>query len=155
MTWSRFMANRPTSASSKKPLSSVPLPKRLIVPDHVFQRERDLLPRLVFDDLADFARLDGGQLNETRQCRLPRHADRHKVVADVVLLEKLIEGLGDQLFGNGVGLAENLGMGDVVEGGRLHLVGGIVDLQADGLQTRLPDIDAPCTRFRCHLRTLI
>jgi hypothetical protein len=44
-----------------------PLTERLIVPNDIFQGERDLLPSFVLDDLADFARLDGRQLNEAGQ----------------------------------------------------------------------------------------
>ena len=131
-----------------------PLAQRLVVPDHVFQRERNLLPRLVLDDLADLARLDRRQLNEAGQGRLPRHADRHQVVGDVVLLQELVERLRNQLFRNGVGLTENFGMGDVVKGRRLDLIGRIVDLKPDGLQTRLPDVDPPSSRFTCHASSL-
>jgi hypothetical protein len=63
---------------------------------------------------------------------LAGNADRHQVVGDVVLLQEFVEGLRDQLFRNGVRLTEDFGMRDVVERSRLHLIGRIVDLQADG-----------------------
>ncbi len=97
-----------------------PFAQRLVVPDDVFQRKGNLLPRLVLDDLADLAGFDRRQLDEAGQSRLPRHADRQDVVVDVVLFQELVERLRDQLFRNGVRLAENFGMGDVVESGCLQ-----------------------------------
>ena len=58
-----------------------------------------------------------------------------------VARQELLERLAGQLIGVGVGLAEDLGMLDVVEGGGDDLA---VDfLEADGLEGALAEIDAP------------
>jgi len=44
-----------------------PATQGLVVPDHVFERERNLLLGFVFYNLRNPVGLNGGQLNETRQ----------------------------------------------------------------------------------------
>ena len=46
----------------------------LIVPDDVFQREGDLLPRFITHDVGNLFRLDRRQLDEPRQAALAGHA---------------------------------------------------------------------------------
>ena len=80
-TWSRFIANRPTSVSSAKPSSSLPAGHLLVVPDHVVERERNLLPGFVLDDVGNLLRFDRRQLDEPRQAALPGHRDGDRVAA--------------------------------------------------------------------------
>ena len=94
----------------------------LIVPDDVFQREGNLLPGFVLDDVGNLLRFDRRQLDEPRQTALARDRDRHLVAADLVAREELLEGLAHQLHGVGLGLAEDLGVFDVVEGVGRRLV---------------------------------
>ncbi len=69
MTWSRFMANRPTSAFEEA-IRSLRSPSRgLVVPDHLFEQEGDLAGGLrtstISPSLADF---DGGSwMNRTSE----------------------------------------------------------------------------------------
>ena len=51
----------------------------LVVPDDVFQRERDLLPGLELDDVGDLFLLDRRQLDEPRQAALAGDGDRHAI----------------------------------------------------------------------------
>ena len=95
----------------------------LVVPDHVVQVEGDLLPGFVADDVGDLLGLDRRQLDEPRQARLPRHGDRHPVAQHRVPREELLQGIADQLGRVGAGLAEDLGVLDVVEGLGDDLVG--------------------------------
>ena len=58
-----------------------------------------------------------------------------------LLREELVQRLAGQLVGVGVGLAEDFGMFDIVEGGGDEL--SINFLEADGLQAALAEVDAP------------
>ena len=129
--------------------------QRLEVPDHFFERERNLLPRLVLHDFRETARLDRRQLDEPRQRRVARHRDRDQVVGDFIPGEERLHRVGDDLLRDGVRLAENLGVLDVVEGDRHDLVGGFRVLQLDRLERRLADIDAPGSALLCHATTSI
>ena len=88
----------------------------LIVPDDVGQIERDLLPGFVADDVGNLLRLDRRELDEPRQAVLAGHADRHPIAADRVARQKLLQRVADQFGGIGAGLAEDLRIGDEVEG---------------------------------------
>src|SRR5262249_23706484 len=93
--------------------------------------------------------LDRRQFDEAGQARLPRHADADDVAAQGVVGQELLQRLADELVGVGVGLAEDLGILDVVEGGGDDLA---VDLlQSDRLEGTLPQVDAPDTGcWLCH-----
>src|SRR5205085_1036578 len=112
----------------------------LEVPDDLVEVEGDLLLGLEADDLADLSLLDGGQLDEAGQAALPGDADGDHVAPQAVARQKLLQSLARQLVGVGVGLAEDLGVLDVIEGGGLEFA---VDLlKADGLEGALPQVDA-------------
>ena len=89
----------------------------LVVPDDLVEVEGDLLLGLEADDVGDLLFFDRRQLDEAGQAALAGDADGHDVAAEVVARQELLEGLAGQLIGVGVGLAEDLGMLDVIEGG--------------------------------------
>ena len=101
----------------------------LEVPDDFFEREGDLLLGLEADDVVDLLFFDGRELDEAGQAALPGHAEDDGVAADGVALEKLVQRLARQLIGVGIGLAEDLGVLDVVEVGGDDLVA--VELRAE------------------------
>ena len=65
--------------------------ERLVVPDHFFERERNLLPSFVFDDLANFAGFDRRQLNEPGQSRLTGNPDCHSVALQAIARQKRVQ----------------------------------------------------------------
>ena len=67
--------------------------ERLVVPDHVFERERNLLPGFVLDDVGNLLPLDRRQLDEPRQAALAGHGDRHAVARHVVARDELLAAL--------------------------------------------------------------
>ena len=87
----------------------------LIIPNHVFQREGDLLASLVFDDVGDLLHIDRRRLEIPRQARLARNAHRDLVVLQAVPRQELLQGLFDQLRRIGFRLREQLGVLDVIE----------------------------------------
>ncbi len=113
----------------------------LVVPDDLVEVERDLLLGLEADDVGDLLFLDRRQLDEAGQAALAGHADGDLVAAEVVARQELFQRLAGQLVGVGVGLAEDLGMLDVVEGGGGDFA--VDQFQADGLEGALAEIDAP------------
>ena len=64
--------------------------ERLVVPDHVFESEGDLLPGFVLDDVGNLLAFDRRQLDEPRQAALAGNRDRHAVAGDVVAREELL-----------------------------------------------------------------
>ena len=89
----------------------------LVVPDDLVEREGNLLLGLEPDDVGDLLFLDRRQLDEAGQAALAGDADGDQVALERVAREELLERLAGELIGVGVGLAEDLGMLDVVEGG--------------------------------------
>ena len=65
--------------------------ERLVVPDDVFERERNLLPGFVLDDVRNLLALDRRQLDEPRQAALAGNGDRHAVARHVVARDELLE----------------------------------------------------------------
>ena len=126
--------------------------ERLEIPDDLFQGKRDLLTGLVLHNLPDSGGFDRRQLNELCQGCLTRQADGDQIRRDLVAGQKGVQRLPDQLVRNSIGLAEQLGMRNVVEGDRHHLLGRLGVPQLDGLQTRLTDLNAPCRLSFCHDR---
>ncbi len=145
---SRFMANRPISVSIAKPSVTTAGAELLVVPDDLIEVERNLLLGLEPDDVGDLLFLDGRQLDETGQTALTGHADGHDVAAEGVARQELVERLAGQLVGVGVGLAEDFGMLDVIEGGGDEL--SVDHFKADGLEAALPEIDAPDAGLHWH-----
>ena len=118
--------------------------ERLVVPDDVFERERNLLPGFVLDDVGNLLALDRRQLDEPRQAALAGNRDRHAVARHVVARDELLERFADQLVAIGFGLRENLRIFDVVEGLDDHpLVVLLVRTAAQRFQRALANIDAP------------
>ena len=114
--WSRFIANRPTSAIVNS--SSLPFliaADLLIRPDDLIEREGDLLLGLELDDVGDPLLLDRGQLDELDQPSLTRNCDGNLASLDVVAIGEGRERLANQLLGVGIRLAEDLGVFDEVE----------------------------------------
>ena len=128
--------------NSSSPLVLVPA-DLLVGPDHLLERERDLLPRLELDDVGNPLLLDRRQLDELDQARLTRHGDGNLAALQVVAFEKRLERLAHQLLGVGVGLAEDLGVLDEVERLGHDLVGGFARNQLQRLQRGLADIERP------------
>src|SRR5579871_939312 len=121
----------------------------LIIPDDLFEIKRNLLFRLEANDVGDLLFLDGRQLDEAGQAALSRDADGHDVAAQVVARQELIKGFPRELIGVGIGLAEDFGMFDVIEGGGDDFA--VNFLQADRLQAALAQVDAPnADRLRWH-----
>ncbi len=135
------MANRPISISVYSPSPPPPELSLWIVPDHLVEAEGDLLLGLEADDVGDLAFLDRRQLDETRQAALPRHADGHDVAAQIVARQERLQGVADQFVRLGIGLAEDLGILDVIEMRGDKLAFDV--LQAEGLEGTLADVDAP------------
>ena len=77
----------------------------LVVPDDVFQREGNLLPGFVLDDVGNLLRFDRRQLDEPCQTALARNGNGHLVAPDRVAREEQLERLAHQLRRVGVGLA--------------------------------------------------
>ncbi len=75
--------------------------------------------------------LDGRQLDEAGQAALPGYGDDDHVAADLVARQELLERLARELVGVGIGLAEDLGMLNVVEVRRRDLAIG--QLETDSL----------------------
>jgi hypothetical protein len=125
------------------PLLLIAAAERLEVPVYVFERERNLLAGFVLDDLRDPAGFHGGQLNELRERRLPRQADRDQIGTDFVPREKRVERLPDEFIGRRIGLAQKFRMRDVIEGRGDHLPGRFRVPQSHRLETSLPDLNAP------------
>ena len=73
----------------------------------------------------------------------PGTRDRHLAALQVVPLQERLQRLADQLLGVGVGLAEDLGIFDEVEGLGRHLVGSLARHQLQRLQRGLADIERP------------
>ena len=72
--------------------------ERLVVPDHVFERERNLLPRFVLDDVRNLLRFDRRQLDEPRQTALPGHRNRHAIAREHIPRDERLERFADELF---------------------------------------------------------
>ena len=89
--------------------------ERLIVPDHVFERERNLLPRFVLDDVRNLLAFDRRQLDEPGETALARHGDGDALAGQIVARDERVERFFDQLVAIGFGLREDLGVLDVVE----------------------------------------
>ena len=130
----------------------------LVVPDHVLHVERDLLAGLVAHQVVDLLRVllqvDRRHLAKPRERLLPRHADDEAVVLPLVAGSELLQGRGNQLVAVGVGLREDFGVFDDVEGDGLELAvrGGP---QLEGLQRTLPDVDAPHGIASSHSTTSV
>jgi len=80
---------------------------------------------------------------------LSGHADGDGIATQVVAGQELLERLARELVGVGIGLAEDLGVFDVVEGrGRERT---FVVLEAERLEGTLAEVDAPHTGcLDCH-----
>ena len=120
----------------------------LEVPDDLVEREGDLLLGLEPHDVADLLLLDRRQLDEPRQAALAGDADGDEVALDVVAGEELLQRLAGELVRVGVGLAQDLRVLDVVEGGRRH--GPVDHLQPQRLERRLTDVNPPDTVLHWH-----
>ena len=62
--------------------------------------------------------------------------------------QKLLQRLASQLIRVGVGLAQDLGMLDVIERRRRNLT--VDDLQTYGFEGTLTNVDSPYARLRCR-----
>ena len=93
---------------------------RLIIPDHVVQIERNLLPCFIFHDLSHLAGFNWWQLDELRQRTLTGHADCNQIAINPVPVEKRFHGLPDKFFRNRIRLAEDFGMRNIVKRHRDH-----------------------------------
>ena len=83
----------------------------------------------------------GGSLTKRARPLWPGTLMATDVAAKVVARQELVQRLAGQLVGVGVGLAEDLGMLDVVEGGGDEL--SVDFLEADRLEAALAEVDAP------------
>ena len=117
--------------------------ERLVIPNHVFQRERNLLLGFVADDLVHSTGFHGGELNESGQRRLTGNADGDQVPFGLVARQKSGDRGLDQLIRHGVGLAEDFRMWDVIERDRDDLTSRFGIAEANRFQTGLADVDAP------------
>src|SRR5262249_45062559 len=111
-------------------------------------REGDLLLRLEADDVGDLLFFDRRQLHEAGQAALPGDAHGDDVALDRIARQEGLERLTRQLVRVCVGLAEDLRVLDVVEGGRGD--GPFDDLKTQRLQGALADVDAPHTLRNGH-----
>ena len=89
----------------------------LEVPDDLVERKRNLLLGLELDDVGDLLFSTGGSLTKRARPLWPGTLMATQVALDLVARQELLERLAGQLVGVGVGLAEDLGMLDVVERG--------------------------------------
>ena len=65
--------------------------ERLVIPDDVFERERNLLAGFVLDDVRNFLPLDRRQLDEAGQTALPGNGDRHSFAGQIVARDELLQ----------------------------------------------------------------
>ena len=129
----------------------------LEVPDDIVEIKRDLLLRLVLDNLGDFVRFDRRQVDEPRQGGGARQANRHPRPVHVVILDEPLDRLRNQLLGNRVGLAENLGgiriaVLDVRVAHGQHLVGRFGVTQLHRLKAGLANVNSPYVLAVGHVR---
>jgi hypothetical protein len=87
--------------------------------------------------------VDGRRFEEARQAALARDGHRHAVAAGFVSRKEGRQRVLHQLVAVGVGLAEQLGILDVIEGLRDERLTVIVERAAQRLERALTDIDAP------------
>ena len=113
----------------------------LVVPDDLVEVERDLLLGLERTMSGIFFSSTGGSLTKRARPLWPGTLMATVSPRRVLRDRNLCQRLAGQLVGVGVGLAEDLGMLDVVEGGGGDLA--VDDFEADGLEGALAEIDAP------------
>ena len=65
--------------------------ERLVIPDDVFQRERNLLPGFVLDDVGNLLPLDRRQLDEPGQTALTGNGDRYSFARQIVARDELLQ----------------------------------------------------------------
>ena len=129
----------------------------LEVPNDIVEIKRDLLLRLVLDDLGNLVRLDRRQVDEPRQGGRAGQADRHPRPVHVVVLDERLDRLRNQFLGNRIGLAENLGgiriaVLDVRVAHGQHLVSRFGVPQLHRLQAGLANVNSPNVLAVGHLR---
>ena len=98
---------------------------------------------LVLDNLRDLVGLHRWQIDEPGQRGRTGQADRHPGPVHVVGLQERLDCLRNQFLGNRVGLAENLGMGNVLVPHGQNLVGRLRVTQVHRLQTSLANLNSP------------
>ena len=127
-----------------------PADEPLPVPFDLLEREGDLLPGLVPDDVGNLLGLDRRQLDELGEARLPRDRDRDAVPLELVAADELLERGADKLHRIGFRLGEDHRVFDVVErlGGDLARLGRIP--ATNGLEGTFADVDAPDVRTAGH-----
>ena len=144
LIWSRFMlANRPDLGHREVVVALLLVADLLVGPDDLLQREGDLLLGLELDDIRDPLLLDGRELDELDQAGLPGDADGDLAALQVVAVHEGGERLADEGLGVGVGLAEDLGVLDVVERLGHDLIRVIPRDELQRLQGRLADVEGP------------
>src|SRR5262249_6730053 len=115
----------------------------LIGPDHLFKGKGNLLPCLELDDVGYPLLLDRRQLDELDQAGLTRNGNGHLASLQLVSFQEGLEGLADELIGIGVGLAEDLGVLDVVERLGADLIRALAGDQLECLECGLTNIEGP------------
>ncbi len=115
----------------------------LVVPDDLFEGEGDLLAGLELHDVGDALLVDRRQLDELHQPRLARDADGDPGAGHLVPAQEGGERLAHQFFRVGVGLAENLGVFDVVERLGQERFGVLAGRELQGLECGLSNVDGP------------
>jgi len=125
----------------------------LIVPFHLLDRERDLLHRLVLDDLRHLFGLDRRQLRETGEGHVPGHGGDDLTAAHLVLGQELAKLFLNRLIDIDIGRGEHLVEGDQVVVGHLDAVAGAD--QAHRFDGTGADFDAPTIISFGHAKLLV
>ena len=127
-----------------------PADEPLPVPFHLLEREGDLLPGLVADDVGDLLRLDRRQLDELGEARLPGDGDHDAVPLELVAANKLLERGAHQFHRIGLRLGDDHRVFDVVEGVGDDLARFSRIPAANGLKGAFADVNAPDVRTAGH-----
>ena len=115
----------------------------LVGPDHLIERERNLLLGLELDDVGDSLLFDRGKLDELDQPRLAGNRNGNLASLDLITVGERGQSFPNQLVRIGVGLAQDLGILDEVERLGHYLLGGLTRHELDRLERGLADVDRP------------
>ena len=122
----------------------------LPIPDHIFDRKRNLLLDLEFNDIRESSDFDRWWFEETGQSCLSRYADRDFVSDHLISRKKLLQRVLDQLIRIGVVGAEDFGILNKVVFIGHHRLPVFVERTAQCFDRALSNINTPNGILFCH-----